>query len=115
MRRLPWRLFRVLLGHTASELVDVPFEALQLEGHDQDVGEDDGEHDAVRGRDVFLRGGQANTSLRSRRRPSSRLAPSSNRYSVYARTGNATCAMQYVTRIQPWKRGPCSVKTWGWK
>ena len=79
MRRLPWRLFRVLLGHTASELVDVPFEALQLEGHDQDVGEDDGEHDAVRGRDVFLRSGQASTSLSRRSRMSSRLVPISRR------------------------------------
>jgi len=87
---LPRRLFRVLLGRTAGKLVHVPFEALQLEGHDQDIGKDDGEHDAVRGRDVFLRSGQANTSLRSRRRPSSRLALSSRRYSVYARTGNAT-------------------------
>jgi len=77
--RLPRRLFRVLLGRTAGKLVHVPFEALQLESHDQNVGEDDRKHDAVRGRDVLLRGGQANASLRSRRRPSSRLALSSSR------------------------------------
>jgi len=77
--RLPRRLFRVLLGRTAGKLVHVPFEALQLESHDQDVGEDDRKHDAVRGRDVFLRGGQANASLRSRSRTSSRLALSSSR------------------------------------
>ena len=79
MSRLPRRLFRVLLGHTASELFDVPFEALQLEGHDQDVGEDDGEHDAVRGRDVFLGSGQASTSLSRRNRTSSRLPACSSR------------------------------------
>jgi hypothetical protein len=78
VRRLSRCFFRVVLGRAAGELVDVALEPLQLEGHDQDVGEDDGEHDAVRGGDVFLRGGQANTSLRSRRRPSSRLAPSSS-------------------------------------